>query len=159
MGSQSSVFDSCFIKFTLRFWPRSLYSNLIYMWNITPFSSNKNDGLRKNYWITYCTHVTSHAIWVDEIAVVKRLGFFKYILHNVSNLPLCVYISIKNIGRSIPLSNTETELKQSVACKKKSVYANKNKFLIVLEMKNKTFWTFVWDMENSFPSKKWPKHE
>ena len=49
----------------------------------TPFFSNENHGLHKklqkkivffckNYWITCCTHMMSHAIWVDEIKTVWR---------------------------------------------------------------------------------------
>ena len=42
--------------------------------------------LCKNYWITYCTHMTSHAIWVDKIADVmisiKKLKHFEKIFLN-----------------------------------------------------------------------------
>ena len=55
------------------------------MWNMTLIFSNKDHGLQKktprkkfffycrlckNYLIIYCTHMTSHAIWVEEIADV-----------------------------------------------------------------------------------------
>ena len=43
------------------------------MWNTAFIFSNKIHGqketccrLCKNYWITSCAHMKSHAIWVDE---------------------------------------------------------------------------------------------
>ena len=42
--------------------------------------------LCKNHWITYCTHMTSHAIWVDEIARVismKKINKGKAIWKNI----------------------------------------------------------------------------
>ena len=72
--------------------------------------------LCKNYWITCCTHMTSHAIYVDEITGVtistkksiktktfwksSFLNKFSIIFHFLS---LCVFISIQNIGRSFLL--------------------------------------------------------
>ena len=65
---------------------------------------------------TYCTHMTSHAIGVDEITdiivTIKKMKraktFWKHSFWNrfyivFHFLPLCVFISIHNIGRSIPL--------------------------------------------------------
>ena len=57
-----------------------------------------------------------HVIWVDEttgimipiekinknVSILKKKSFFKGILHNFSFLLLCAFISIQNIGRSIP---------------------------------------------------------
>ena len=51
----------------------------------------------KNYWITYCAHMTSHAISVDEIGDVLIIVHF---------LSLCVFISMQNICWSIPLRLT-----------------------------------------------------
>ena len=100
------------------------------MWNTALIFSNKNHGLQKktsekkpffycwlckNYWITYCTHITSHAVWVDEIADVMMsikkinkiyniffLKNFNIIFHFQS---LSVFILTQNIGRSIPLKH------------------------------------------------------
>ena len=64
-----------------------------------------------------CTHMTSHVNWVDEIEdVMISIKMINKILFNFfiifCFLPLCVkyintrYISIQNIGRSIPLKTT-----------------------------------------------------
>ena len=59
------------------------------MWNTALIFSNKIHDLQKkklekkffycrlckNYWITYCTHMMSHEIWVDEIADVTQQTF------------------------------------------------------------------------------------
>ena len=59
------------------------------MWNTTLIFSNKIHDLQKkklekkffycrlckNYWITYCTHIMSHEIWVDEITDVTQQTF------------------------------------------------------------------------------------
>ena len=80
--SMKSVFLS---KYTLRFLPRFFNIQIWFKWE-TPLliflirtSSTEKKLYRKsffccrlckNYWITYCTDMTSHAIWVDEIADV-----------------------------------------------------------------------------------------
>ena len=59
------------------------------MWNTALIFSNKIHDLQKkklekkffycrlckNYWITYCTHMMSHEIWVDETADVTQQKF------------------------------------------------------------------------------------
>ena len=81
-NSLKSVF---FIKIHVNFWPRFfIFKFDLNVKHRSYFFSNKNHGFFswrqcKNYWMTYCTHMTSHVIWVDEIADVmismKNTGF------------------------------------------------------------------------------------
>ena len=98
------------------------YSNLIKTWNTALIFSNKNHGhyglqkktlyrkklvfcsrLCKSYWVTYCTHVTSHATWSIKTKTCWKSSLFNkfYIIFHF--LSLFVFMSIQNTGRSIPL--------------------------------------------------------
>ena len=71
--------------------------------------------LCKNYEITCCIHMTSYAIWVDEITGVmistkklkhfEKIGFLNKIYRIFHFLSLCAFISIRNVDRSIPLKD------------------------------------------------------
>ena len=73
-----------------------------------------------NIWFTCCTHLTSYAVWVDEITAVtisinrvdKNQNILKkfYVIFNF--LSLCAIISVQNIGRVILL--IETKLSKSL---------------------------------------------
>ena len=115
----------CFIfKFDLNVKYRSYFSNKNYglqkklLVEKNCFFSSR---LYKNYWITCCTHITSHLIEVDEITGVmisikksiKAKIFLKSVFLNklyitFHFLPLCVFISIQNIDRSTPLKTLKS---------------------------------------------------
>ena len=92
--------------------------------NIALIFTNKSHALQKKFFIeknsffTCCTHMTSHAIWIDEISGVmisikkitknlKHFGkivFFKEVLRNfLFPVTICVYIDIEYWPEHSPL--------------------------------------------------------
>ena len=77
-NSLKSVF---FIKIHVNFWPRFfIFKFDLNVKHRSYFFSNKNHvffswRLSKNYRMTYCTHMTSHVIWVDVMVSRKNTGF------------------------------------------------------------------------------------
>ena len=145
----SKVQMSLFERFPLTFWPRLfifkidlnvkpllflLIRTMVYRIKLLIEKNCFCCRMCKNYWITYCTrNVMPHAIWVaeiaDEIISLKKsikikenwknsfLNKFYIIFHFLS---LCVFISIQNIGRCIPLRRLVKSKKQEKRCNRKS---------------------------------------